>query len=73
MDKNQNNILSNFTVHDKACKGCVDTNKDVMLSLSIEGDVDGNCPSIYDIFLTQEQAINLMNSINRSVTENFQH
>jgi hypothetical protein len=72
MDKNQNNILSNFTVNSKDCHGCINTHKDVMLSLSIEGDINGNHPSIYDIFLTQEQAINLMNAINRSVTENFE-
>ncbi len=52
---------------DKHCRGCVNNNKDIMITMVEEKD---SKPIFNDYFLTTEQAIYLKNRIERALASN---
>lgn len=53
--------------YDKACIGCRRLDRAVMLAFLKKGD------EFYDIFLTQEQAVALMQELGRAIKYNEEH
>lgn len=62
-----NIILKNINVYDKHCNGCVETEKDIMISYQEEGDESGK---ITDLFLTRQQARHLYADLGQKIIVN---
>ncbi len=61
------NIVSNsIAVYGASCWGCTHTQRDIMISVLQEPR-----PEIHDIFLTREQALQLIEDLARQVDEDY--
>ena len=59
--------VKNITVHDKNCIGCKKHDKYIMISYMDHNDKNNN---IIDLFLTQNQAYHLLNTLKQKIDEN---
>jgi len=63
--------LENIRVHDKGVNGCIRHKKDIMLSFQLEGDKSTNgLKDIHDIFLTTNQAEELLEGLKQKLETN---
>ena len=58
-------FVESIRVHSKGVIGCVRHKKDIMISLTKEGD-----KNFYDFFLTQEQAESLLKELTQRINQN---
>ncbi len=61
-------IINSIRTYYRGVIGCKRHNRDVMIAFTHQAETEPN--AVHDLFLTQEQAVDLMNDLKKSLAQN---